>query len=102
MEDDLELQFAAALDASEEAWRTEAGYTWKRYKPMIAVYDAVGTAKRMVVKRGTSPGFEKLKAAGRLDLTIEALVVDPQFAALFTLDERAAAQTRLSAHGWRR
>jgi hypothetical protein len=93
--------FASALEQAWEAWRTQAAYTWKRYKPMIRTYGAVGTVKRTVVKPGISPGFAKLRDAGCLDLTMEALVLDARFVGLFTIHEQAAAQNRLEATGWR-
>ena len=67
-----------------EAWRSEAGYTWKRYKPMVRRYGAVGTVTRQVLKPDASPRFLKLLSAGRLDLTMEAPVLKPDFAPLFT------------------
>ena len=92
-------RFAAALDAAWEAWRSEAGYTWKRYKPMVRRYGAVGTVKRQVVKPDASPGFLKLLAAGRLDLTMEALILKSDFAPLFTYHKRDAARERLRRYG---
>jgi hypothetical protein len=42
-----------------------------------------------------SDGFAKLWERGRLDLSVEAVVVQPRFAALFTEDEVDAARRRL-------
>ena len=93
------VRFAAALDVAWEAWRSEAGYTWKRYKPMVRRYGAVGTVKRQVVKPDASAGFLKLLAAGRLDLTMEALILKSAFAPLLTYHERDAARERLRRYG---
>ena len=102
MDDDERVRrFEAAFQAAWEAWRSEVRYTWRRYKPMVRVYGAVGTAKRLVVKPGVSPGFRKLHEAGRLDLTIEVLVLQPDFAPLFDEVEQEAAEKRLQDHGWR-
>jgi hypothetical protein len=98
-DEELGGRFAAELDAAWEAWRVEASYTWKRYKPMVRRYGAVGTVRRQVVKPGASPGFLRLLAAGRLDLTMEALVLKLDFAPLFTYDERDAARERLTHYG---
>ena len=98
-EDERVRRFEAALDAAWEAWRSEVRYTWRRYKPMVRVYGAVGTVKRQVVKPGVSPGFRKLLEADRLDLTMEALVLQPDFAPLFNAVEQAAARQRLRDHG---
>jgi hypothetical protein len=95
-------RFDATLAAASEAWKLEAGYVWRRLKPMVRQYTAVGAAKRQVVKPGISPGFQKLKDAGRLDLTIEALVLRPEFAPLFSRAEREASRRRLAANGFGR
>lgn len=99
-EDDRAQRFDAALTAAWEAWRSEAGYIWRRFKPMVRAYGAVGTAKRQVVKPGISPGFQKLKDAGRLDLTIEALVLERDYLPLFSEAERSAARKRLRESGY--
>lgn len=99
MDDDERVRrFEAAFHAAWEAWRSEVRYTWRRYKPMVRVYGAVGTVKRQVVKPGVSPGFRKLHEAGRLDLTMEALVLQPDFAPLFIEVEQTAARQRLRDH----
>jgi hypothetical protein len=92
-------RFEAAFHAAYEAWRSEVRYTWRRYKPMVRTYTAVGTVRRQVVKKGVSPGFRKLYEAGRLDLTMEALVLQPDFAPLFDVPVQSAARQRLRDHG---
>jgi len=37
---------------------------------------------------------------GRLDLSMEALVIDPRFEELFSAEEREIARERLVAYGW--
>jgi len=93
-------RFEAVLLAAAAAWKVDADYVWRRLKPMVARYSAVGVAKRQVVKPGTSPGFRRLQEAGRLDLSIEALVLRPEHSALFTREERDAARRRLASHGF--
>jgi hypothetical protein len=51
---------------------------------MVRRYGAVGTVTRQVLKPDASPRFLKLLSAGRLDLTMEAPVLKPDFAPLFT------------------
>ncbi|WP_221891484.1 hypothetical protein [Microbispora sp. KK1-11] len=45
-------------------------------------------------------GFAALWERGRLDLTVEALVVQPRFAELFTPAETEVAWHRLEQFGW--
>ncbi len=99
-DDERERRFEAAFHAAWEAWWTEVNYRWKRYKWMVRTYTAVGTVKRQVVKPGVWPGFQKLADAGRLNLTMEALVIQPDFAPLFNEREQAAARQRLKDHGF--
>jgi len=58
--------------------------------------------ERLVQQPEPSRGFFYLKDAGRLDLSVEALVVDPtrEFHKLFSAETVAVAQTRLREHGW--
>ncbi len=101
-QDERASRFEAAFVEVALAWKLETGYAWRRLRPMVARYTAVGTVKRQVIKPGVSPGFQKLKDSGRLDLTIEALVLRPEFAPLFTRPEKEAARRRLAAHGFGR
>jgi hypothetical protein len=57
-------------------------------------------AHRLLRAEGTTEGFQRLTAEGRLDLTMEALVLRPEFSELFTGDERAIAASRLAKAGY--
>jgi hypothetical protein len=57
-------------------------------------------ARELLRKSGTSPGFLRLTAEGRLDLSMEALVLMPEFSALFTPAEVEIALGRLVAAGY--
>lgn len=57
-------------------------------------------ARKLLWKSGTSAGFERLKEEGRLDLSMEALMLRPEFRELFSAEERARASERLAAHGY--
>ena len=72
-----------------------------RFKPLVANRGGVGAAKYLLAKPGVSPGFLKLVNAGRLDLSVEALVLTPEYAALFTERERTIARQRLVDHSSR-
>jgi len=45
---------------------------------------SLGTARRLLASNEVSAGFATLYERGRLDLTVEALVIQPKFASLFT------------------
>lgn len=89
-----------------DAWlkaRKEAEALGVRLRPM-AKEDALPAARRALTGNRTSDGFAALEKLGRLDLTLEALVVDRRYTAQFSDQEANAALTRLleAGYGFRR
>src|ERR1022692_1080580 len=80
--------------------KAEANYTASYFIGMLSTYGGLGTAQRLLVPSEVHSGFTALYERGRLDLTVEALVVQPQFAALFTEDELQTAHRRLDQLGY--
>ena len=89
----MEEKFIAAFDAQ----RSEAEKLGARMRPI----DLKG-AKRILSGSRTSDGWGVLMSKGRLDLSLEALVVDKRFTALFTDEEANEALTRLLDAGFYR
>jgi hypothetical protein len=58
------------------------------------------TAKTLLAKPDPQTGLTRLWECGRLDLSIEALVIDPRFESLFREAERKTARERLNAYDW--
>ena len=58
-------------------------------------------AKRVLAGSRLSDGFNDLKAKGALKLSLEALVIDKRFTALFTDEEANEALMRLLEAGYR-
>lgn len=58
-------------------------------------------AHQLLRAEGTSDGFQRLTDEGRLDLTVEALVLKPEYAQLFIEPERQTAAHRLARAGYR-
>ena len=58
-------------------------------------------AKRILSGTRLSDGFNDLKARGQLKLSLEALVVDKRFTALFTDEEANEALSRLLDAGYK-
>ena len=54
-----------------------------------------GTATYLLNKQEQSSGFTELYLLKRLDLTVEHLVLQPEWRQLFTLEELVSAQRRL-------
>jgi hypothetical protein len=80
--------------------KKEANYTAGYFLTMLSSYGGLGTAHRLLASSEVSTGFTTLFERGRLDLTVEALVVKPEFADLFSEDEVEAALERLRQLGY--
>lgn len=70
-------------------------YNATRYLMMLRENGGLETAHRLLRSSDISYGFTELWMLGRLDLTVEALVIRPDYAVLFTPEELATARTRL-------
>jgi|SRR5450756_271212 len=72
------------------------GYTPAYLLRMGARLSGLGASKRFLQLPAVSSGFVRLVRGGHPELTIEALVLDPQFAPIFTPEELAIARQRLA------
>ena len=61
---------------------------------------AVANAERLVLAQRPSQTFLELALIKRLDLTVEAVIQDPQWHDLFGEEIRQTATRRLESHGW--
>lgn len=96
----VERQFdAAMIDIYKRALK-ECGYRATRFLQMVTEQGGLKTARTLLAREETSDGFAALWELGRHDLTMEYLVLQPQYAELFSPDELATAQQRLQALGW--
>lgn len=73
------------------------------YRPMtflrmLSDHGGVETARRLI--RGPTSGFTKLWEHRRLDLSVEALILKPEWHSLFTDEERKLARARLREYGY--
>ena len=91
----MERKFIAAWAKARE----EAAGLGVRMRP-VADADAMKTAHRALSGNQQSDGFAALEAAGRLDLSLEALATDKRFTALFTDEEANTALMRLLDAGF--
>lgn len=83
----------------EDAKR-ETGYVATRFIQMVSESGGLAAA-RQLLHGAPSDGFTALWERGRLDLTVEALILDSEFSDLFTDDERKIARDRLAEYGYR-
>ena len=89
----MEQKFLAQLEAN----RQKALSLGVRIRPV----EDMKQAKRLLSGSRTSDGFGDLARKGQLKLSLEALVVDKRFTALFTDDEANTALFRLLDAGYR-
>lgn len=88
----------AMIDIYHRA-KDEAGYNATRYLQMVANNGGVETAKQLINSDTPGDGYTKLCMQGRLDLTVEALVVEnEQWHSLFDQAEIEKARQRLKEY----
>ena len=88
----MEEKFIAAFESN----RAAANLMGIRMRPL----DVKG-AKRILAGTRLSDGFNDLAAKGQLKLSLEALVIDKRFTALFTDEEANEALMRLLEAGYK-
>lgn len=99
--DELERRFHRAMVSIYETAKRELGYNATRFLQMISGQGGLATARQLLWDDRPSDGFTTLWERKRLDLTVEAHVIAPEFAPLFTEADRERALNRLREYGWR-
>jgi hypothetical protein len=97
---DLTTRFDAAMRQIYDRARSECGYNATRFLQMLAEHGGVKTAKLLLDDHTMSEGLTALWERKRLDISMEALVLQEEWAPLFTDAERAAARTKLAELGY--
>jgi hypothetical protein len=80
--------------------KKELGYNATYLLRMLGNEGGVATARRLVMSGHASEGFDYLWERHRLDLSVEALVVQDEFASLFDPEVVSCAKKRLREYGW--
>ena len=97
----LEAAFHAAMEEIYRRAKGEAGYNATAFRGMVAELGGPEAARRLINARAVSDGYTALWERKRLDLTVEAKVVEtPQFHALFTEEEIEICRRRLEEYGY--
>ena len=92
---ELVNQFHRAMINIYTTAKRECGYTATRFFQMVNEIGGLATAKQLISKPGGTEGFTTLWEHGRLDLTVEAHVIKPEFQKLFTAEEIKMCKDRL-------
>lgn len=80
--------------------KKELKYNASRFFQLVSREGGVKAAKQLISKSGGTYGFEVLWENKRLDLSVEALVLKPEYHELFTDDERQTCRNRLKEFGY--
>lgn len=75
--------------------KKECNYHATRFLQMVTERGGLEAAKILIRAKDVSEGFVELWKCERLDLTVEAEILNPKWQPLFTDDDRKVAKKRL-------
>ena len=81
--------------------KAESGYNATRFLQMVSERGGLEAAKTLLHNPQVSYGFEELWKRGRLDLTVEAVVLKEHWSQLFSPNDIATARKRLDELGYK-
>ena len=82
------------LDTCREA--AKLGYRPTRFLQMVNQDGGVATAHRLLATGGPADGLTRLWELGRLDISLEAIMLKLEYRSLFSDEERSIARERLT------
>lgn len=94
----IEKQFHQAMLSIYERARNECNYNATYFLRMVHERGGVVAAKSLLAGSVPQYGLGRLWECHRLDLSVEAHVLKPEFRTLFTCQERAEARRRLKEY----
>jgi hypothetical protein len=99
---DLLKQFDLAMFEIYRRAKSEAKYNATIFFGMLNDRGGVDTAKYLINSPKPSDGYTALYERGRLDLTVEAMVIESdKWHELFTAEELVRARKRLADYGYK-
>lgn len=90
-----ETEFDKAMMDIYRRAKSECNYTASYFLGMLLEHRGVETARILLAAESPQEGFTRLWERGRLDLTVECLVLSERFRGLFGDHEREKARSRL-------
>lgn len=94
-------QFHQDMVRIYEIAKKELHYNASYFIQMVAEMGGVRAARKLLSTAQPSEGFSVLWEHGRLDLSVEALVLRAEYYPLFTDGERETARARLMEYGYK-
>lgn len=98
--DELERRFHQEMINIYRRAKTECDYNATRFLQMVTELGGLQAAKALLHAPGLSDGFTALWERGRLDLTMEALILQASWNGLFLAEELTVAKKRLQDLGY--
>jgi hypothetical protein len=96
----IESQFHQAMVDIYRKAKEECHYNATYFLQMVEEKGGLQAAKKLLAADDPQYGFTKLWGFGRLDLSMENLVLSNRFKGLFTEDELKTAKRRLEDYGF--
>jgi hypothetical protein len=97
----LEVQFNEAMMNIYRRAKDEAKYNASVFLQMVVNDGGLHAAKMLINSLTVSSGYTALWERGRLDLTVEAMILEtPRYHQLFTEDEIRICRRRLDEYGY--
>ena len=97
---DLRGHFDQAMFEVYRRALDECGYKATRFLQMLNDHGGLETARILLHARNVSDGYTALWERGRLDLTVEAVILNARWQELFNDEDREIARTRLEQYGY--
>ena len=88
--------FTKAMLAIYKRTLTETGYRASLFHNMVSEQGGYQAAMTLIHASRPSDGYTALHKRQRLNLTVEALILRPEWSDIFTDEDRLAAHTRLT------
>lgn len=80
--------------------KKELKYNATRFLQLVSERGGLTAAKQLIAVDGGTYGFETLWENNRLDLSVEAHVIKPEYRELFTDEEIQICKKRLEEYGY--
>ena len=98
---DLEKQFEKEMLDIYATAKRECGYNASRFLQLVSSKGGIAAARQLISKQGGTDGFTTLWEHHRLDLSVEAHILNPKYEELFTEQERSMCRERLRDFGYK-
>jgi hypothetical protein len=100
MNESEDIRFTEFLREKASEAKRDLGYNPSEFLKMLASHGGYETVSKLIAEKNPSSGFEKLWEHRRLDLAVEALVLETQWRRFFDDALLQRAEARLKSAGY--